>query len=188
MQAMLRPTRRDLVVLLGLSIVPGAATAAAAPQLTVDGLAPVRLGMTIAQAQRALGARLGHWIDSFSGFAAEKEAGDDCWIWRRRDGKDPNIYYMTEQGAIRRIDVDGQAKPIPTTTTVRGIRIGSSEGEVRRAYPDLQLEQHPLAEVTRWAVVERKGTAGVRIEMRDGAVTSMFAARGRTLDYPEGCS
>jgi hypothetical protein len=157
--------------------------------LTVDGLVPVRLGMKISAAERALGAKLGRLSRSSDGFSNESEAGEVCWLWRRHDGRNPGITYMTERGSIVRIDADGHARTTERTTTARGIGAGSSAAEVQRAYgPDLQLEPHPIAAGTMWAVVEQSGNGGIRIEIRNGVVVAMFAARGNALDYPEGCS
>jgi hypothetical protein len=158
-------------------------------RLTVDGLAPVRLGMKISAAERALGAKLGRLSRSSDGFSNESEAGEVCWLWRRRDGRNPGITYMTEHGWIIRIDADGHARTTERTTTGRGIGPGSSDDEVQKAYGDgLELEPHPIAAGTMWAVVERSGNGGIRIEIRNGVVVAMFAARGDALDYPEGCS
>lgn len=160
-----------------------------APQLTTKGLAPVHLGMTIVAAERALQARLARLSRSSHGFATESESSESCWLWRRRDGQNASITYMTEHGRIVRIDVsaaNGAAAPI---ATVRGIAVGSALASVEAAYgADLHLEPHPLEDKTQWAVVERDGPAGVRIEVRGGAVSAMFAAEGDALDYPEGCS
>jgi hypothetical protein len=186
--------RPFLCCLAAISLVPLASLAATVERkvvsrLTVDGLAPVRLGMKISAAERALGAKLGRLSRSSDGFSNESEAGEVCWLWRRRDGCNPGITYMSERGSIVRIDTDGQVRITERTTTVRGIGPGSSETEVQKAYgPDLQLEPHPIAAGTMWAVVERSRSGGIRIEIRNGIVVAMFAARGDALDYPEGCS
>ena len=160
-----------------------------APQLTTHGLAPVQLGMSIAIAERALHAKLGRLSRSSHGFATEPEASESCWLWRRRDGQSSNISYMTEHGRIVRIDVSVSTTAAASTLTTRGIGIGSALGDVETAYgADLQLEPHPLEEGTQWAVVGRDGVAGIRIEVRDGAVSAMFTAEGAALDYSEGCS
>jgi hypothetical protein len=180
--------------LAAISLVPLVSPAAAVERkvvsrLTADGLAPVRLGMKISAAERALGARLGRLSRSSDGFSKENEASEACWLWRRRDGRNPGIVYMTERGSIVRIDTDGQMRNAERTMTGRGIGPGSPETVVQKAYgPDLQLEPHPIAAGTTWAVIERGGSGGIRIEIRQGVVVAMFAARGDALDYPEGCS
>jgi hypothetical protein len=180
--------------LAAASIVPLVSPAAAVERkvvsrLTVDGLAPVRLGMKISAAERALGARLGRLSRSSDGFSKENEASEACWLWRRRDGRNPGIVYMTERGSIVRIDTDGQVRNAERTMTGRGIGPGSFETEVQKAYGDgLQFEPHQIAAGTTWAVIERSRNGGIRIEIRNGVVVAMFTARGDALDYPEGCS
>ena len=178
------------VLLACLAALCCAPASAIAETLTNQGLAPVRLGMTIVAAESALHATLGRLSRSAHGFSSEPEAGESCWLWRRRDGQRTDIIYMTERGRIVRIDI---AAASGTTTapviTARGIGVGSPLGDVARIYgASLHLEPHPLEEGTRWAVVERTGTAGIRIEIRDGAVSAMFVATGAALDYSEGCS
>jgi hypothetical protein len=145
--------------------------------------------MSIAAAERALHAKLGRLSRSSHGFASEPESSESCWLWRRRDEQSSNITYMTERGRIVRIDVAASAIPAASTLTRRDIGIGSALGDVAKAYgADLRLEPHPLEEGTQWAVVERDGMAGVRVEVRSGAVSAMFTAEGAALDYSEGCS
>jgi hypothetical protein len=165
-------------------------TTAPVPQVTTQGLAPVRLGMTIAAAERALHARLGRLSRSSQGFSNEPESSESCWLWRRRDGRNSNIAYMSEQGRIVRIDISATTTGKRTAvTTARGVGVGSALGDVEKAYAaDLHLKPHLLEEGTQWAVVERAGTGSIRIEIRSGAVSAMFAARGAALDYSEGCS
>lgn len=167
---------------------PYAREAGVKPVLTADGLDPVRLGTTVADAERVLRAKLARLSRAAKGFATEPEASESCWVWRRRDGRDPGITYMTERGSIVRIDVAGEAGG-GSPMTARGIGIGSTEADVARAYgPDLQVEPHPIAQGTTWAVIRRHGRNGIRVEIRDGKVVAMFAARGGALNYPEGCS
>ena len=181
------PLRLIPVLLVWLVALCSVTAAARAATLTTKGLAPVRLGATIAGAERALHARLGRLSRSSHGFSTEPEATEICWLWQRRDGRDAHITYMTERGRIVRIDVTASSgTAIPTT---RGIAVGSRLDAVEKAYgADLHLEPHPLDEPTRWAVVERDGAAAIRIEVTDGAVSAMFAATGPALDYSEGCS
>jgi hypothetical protein len=165
-------------------------TTAIAETLTTQGLAPVRLGMTIAIAERALHAKLGRLSRSSHGFSTEPESVEICWLWRRRDGQRPDIVYMAERGRIVRIDITAaDGAKATSVTTARGIGVGSPLGDVEKAYgADLHLEPHPLDEPIQWGVVERAGTAGIRIEVNEGIVSAMFAAIGPPLDYSEGCS
>jgi hypothetical protein len=165
------------------------APTARAPRLTTDGLAPVSLGMSIATAEHLLGARLSRLSRSSSGFAREPESSETCWLWRRRDRRTPGVTYMTEHGVIVRIDITAAGDPRTLPLTPRGVGLTSRQHDVEAAYgPDLHLERHPLEEGTSTTIVERNGASAVRLDIRDGVVIAMFAARGDALYYSEGCS
>ena len=109
-------TRRMLfsVLVACLGALYCAPTTAIAETLTAQGLAPVRLGMTIAAAERALHAKLGRLSRSSHGFSTEPQSVEICWFWQRRDGQRPDIAYMAERGRIVRIDIvaaDGTKPP-----------------------------------------------------------------------------
>ena len=177
------------VLLTCLAALCGAPASANAETLTTQGLAPARLGMTIAAAQRALHAKLGRLSRSSHGFSTEPESVEICWLWQRRDGQRPDIVYMAEHRRIVRIDIAAaNGAKATSVTTARGIGVGSPLGDERAYGASLHLEPHPLDEPTRWGVVERAGTAGIRIEVTDGVVSAMFVATGGALDYSEGCS
>jgi len=182
---------RSLVAVLGLWAASAAvpASAQSASVLTPDGLEPVRIGMTIAAAEKKLKAKLGR-IGAENGFSKEREATGNCWLWRRRDNIDPGISYMTEKGVIVRIDIwVPLSGAVATVKTRAGIGIGSPEAELRKKYGDgLKLEPQPSNPGVQWGVAERAGQAGLRIEVHDGKVTGMLAGRGPALDYPEACS
>jgi len=183
---------RISVVVFGLWAVSATAAALAqsASVLTPDGLEPVRIGITIPAAQKKLKATLGRIATEAEGFSKEREASRPCWLWRRRDGIDPGIIYMTEKNVIIRIDIFvPPSRVVPAVKTRAGIGIGSPEVELKTRYGDgLKLEPQPSNPGTKWGVAERAGKAGLRVEVADGKVTSIFAGRGPALDYPEACS
>lgn len=158
--------------------------------LTVEGLGSVHLGMTIAQAEAKLGAKLGRMSLASDGFADESEPSEPCEQWRRRDGGDAGIAYMVEHGVITRIEAyRPKGAPVPAVRIATGVGIGTRRADLDELYGnELRLDGHPLSESAQWAIVERAGDAGIRIVVTEGAVTSLFTARGPALDYPEGCS
>ncbi|MDW6024263.1 hypothetical protein SAZ10_21160 [Mesorhizobium sp. BAC0120] len=163
--------------LLGLS----GEFAAAEGILQADRLGPVRLGMSVAEAEEALGATLA---------PVTGDRQEACWFAGRADGADPGIAYMVVADRITRIDVlKPQDGPTPSVTTAAGIGIGATLAEVRRRYgPALPLVPHPIGALSQWALVEPSDQGGIRLHIADGKVIEFWAGREPYLDYPEGCS
>ncbi len=186
------PMLNRLLVVLGLWIASAIAPASAqsTSSLTPKGLDPVEIGMTIEAAQKKLKAKLGRISTMEEGFSKERESKRPCWLWRRLDGVDSGINYMTEKHVIIRIDIFTPGSgAVPAVKTRAGIGIGSPEGELKKKYGDgLVMELQPSNPGVTWGVAERAGQNGLRVEVHDGKVSGLLAARGRALDYPEACS
>src|SRR5215468_7870008 len=93
-----------------------AADAAGTARLTQDGFGPVRWGMTVAEAGKALGGAL----------TVDGEPGDCHWVVSKSL---PGVVFMVEDGRITRADVDD-----PRWATDRGLHLGDSEEQARRIY------------------------------------------------------
>lgn len=176
------------VAILAASTNPAIAVEAKQPVLGIDGLGLIKLGSTIPAVERKLRAKLGPLSRNSQGFARTAEAREGCWLWRRRDGKDKGLNYMIEGGKLVRIDLDESVGPSGRIVTARGIGIGSTEAEVKAAYGDALFEPQPSNEPRQWAVIERKGKDGIRVETDRGRVVAMLLGRGAALDYSEACS
>jgi hypothetical protein len=161
-------------------VVIGFTASALAATLTPEGLAKVRFGMTVRQAQKALGAKL---------VGEGASSSEPCWYARRSDSADPGVFYMVEKGRITRIDVE-QPTPgeVAKVTTARGIGLGASLEEVKRAYGALKPETADSNPGTTIFHVEAGKGRGTVIEIRDGKVTSFHSGLEPALDYSEGCS
>lgn len=132
--------RNSVVKTLALLLCFCSASASAADQiLTINGLGPVKIGMTQRQAERVLGARLK------SPFPSERS--NICWNAIRADRVDPWIYYVILNGRVASIHVDrsGLGGPVVAhqIVTDRGIRIGDTDTKVKEAYgPDVNVRVH----------------------------------------------
>lgn len=109
-----------------------------ASRLRLDGIGPVRVGMTLAEASAVTG--LAFAVDPRSSPQPER-----CGI-ATPQGAPPGLSFMVENGTtIVRIDVrsaDGSPPPIAATT---GVHVGSTEAEVLAAYPvGLVVRPHPV--------------------------------------------
>jgi hypothetical protein len=158
-----------------------ASAAAAAPQpawhLTPEGFGPVRIGMSRAQVEKALHVTL-------EGEPLEDERS--C-IEMAPKGPDQGLWFMFEEYKLSRISIGAPSK----LTTPRGIGLGASADQVRRAYPrGLKAERHyyeglPSQYLTYWTV---PGKRGVRFETDNKRRVQTIHAGTDAIQYVEGCA
>jgi hypothetical protein len=159
--------------------------------LTPDGLGPVRIGMSKAQAARALGTRLsvGMPADADNGMCEEAAA----------DGYG-GLYLMFETGRLTRLLISKAPADTPTANervdltraaSAQGVRLGMREAEVRRRFGGAihaavrPYEREPAHELT-W--IDRRSGRGFVFETdAEGRVEEMRAGRARAIAYAEGC-
>ncbi len=161
--------------------------------LTFNGLGSVRIGMTVSEAEAALGAKLTP-MDPSNGIDSEA-----CWETSRADNVDPGISYMVNQGNIVRIDVffprlpNGNSGDAPSVATENGIRLTSSVEDVKKAYgADLIIDFHSqgdpgnydLLYMTVFDADKRYGHFFVTWEK---GLTSMGTSAAKRIMYQEGC-
>ena len=150
--------------------------------LTPEGLGAVRIGMTVAQAEKALGVK----------FIARQEEFFEpgCWYTHPAGEQVSRAYYMVAGVVIVRIDVRGDAKA-PSLHDAKGLGIGAEEKAVITAYGGhLENTPHPyLNETGRYLrIPEKDGKTALLFETDEGKVTSFRAGRIPFVDYIEGCS
>jgi hypothetical protein len=164
---------------------PSAAPAApAAPQgpanlansaLRADGIGPLRVGMTVAEADRALGG-----LDRATGLA-------QCDYVHPKNGP-AHVAFMVEEGRISRVDVEDSA----SVTTSAGVRPGESEARVREAYPNARVHPHKYDDRGHYFVVIPGAPADtlhrIVFETNGTVVTSMRGGLYPAVEYVEGCS
>jgi hypothetical protein len=151
-----------------------------ASAVTPTGMGPIRFGMTVQQAERAGGVRLVGLGDHLGNCSYVVPRG-----WKLRVGNtvvDP-VAFMVISGRIFRVDV--QAGSTPTSA---GIRIGSTEPQIRQAYPGRVAVSHNLYGTRQLTVVPAE--AGYRIVFAsDGRKVMYFrAGRLREVNAQEGCA
>jgi hypothetical protein len=180
---------RTVALVLCLASVP----ANAADQiLTPRGLGSVKIGMTVAQAEKALGAKLKP-LDKTDGVSVES-----CWETHRTDNPDPAVSYMVWYGKIVRIAIDRYDKEenwetVPPFATDKGIRIGSADAHVREAYgKSLSVRPHPEANdenddtmVVMTVLTNRR--SGIAFETGSKKVSTFRAGLAKAIRMTEGC-
>ncbi len=154
------------------------AAAAAQPAwvLGVDGLGPVKIGMTRAQVAKVLKARL---------HGAAIESDDICV--EKDTNEYPGVHFMFEDKRLTRISV-GQPSRIKTA---RGIGAKASAAQIKRAYgPRLKAEknryhQAPAQLLIYWTV---PGTRGISFETGTDRRAYAIHAGHESITYAEGCA
>lgn len=135
-------------------------------RLRVDGIGPVRVGMTLAEARAAAGVPL------------ELVSTEYCQTLRPA-GSNPFVALISTSGG--KIDV---IEAGPSTATVSGIRVGTTEQEVVAAYGNRAQVVNPDEPLHR--IVYRAADPSLRayalvFEIGDGRVSSMRAGTEAVL-------
>jgi len=172
--------RRTRLLLLLLGCLLGEASSAEAPKwpLTPAGWGPAHIGMTRAQVSAALHVQLeGDAFDN-EGSCIDLVGADDAL---------PGLFFMFEEGKLTRISATEPSAVI----TPRGLHIGSTAEEVRKAYgtglveEPHKYEEPPAEYLTFWLKPKR---SGVRFETdMQGKVEAIHAGTS-SIQYVEGCA
>ena len=98
-------------------------------QVSIRGIEPIMVGMTVAEAMRASGQKL---INQ-----GESGGGPSCRYYKIKEVK--GIAFMVTNGRIARVDVTDNSK----ITTLSGAKIGDSESKIKSLYPNqIKVEAH----------------------------------------------
>src|SRR5215207_10108978 len=148
----------------------------AAWRVTEHGLGPVRAGMSVEEAARALGGALA---------APASAAGCGYAEWR---GGPPGVRVMTEGGRVARVEVVGGA-----VATDAGARIGDSAARVRELYAGrVAATPHKYVAGAEYLTVTPASPADSAFRIvfetdSTGRVTRYRAGRRPYVEYVEGC-
>jgi hypothetical protein len=149
--------------------------------LTGRGLGAVRFGMTEKQIERSLGAALAVYPDSYLSY-------DDCETAQRKDGRDPDLWFMLEKQKLTRIDIYAprHGHPASKIRSTMGIGLGTTEETVKLAFGK-SLDVEPHADFDLLKVLEPAKQAGLIFETVDGKVDSFRSGLEPSIEYSEGC-
>ena len=153
-------------------------------RLSLDGVGPVRVGMTLKEASAAAGVPI-RLLDTPSDPGCRYAAPD------RASGTGDELGFMVVDGRIVRVDV-GIMGP-DRIRTVSGVGKGSTEAEVQATYPGrIRVQPHPYTPNGRYLVYV-PGDAGLRhlsmiFETVDGEVRSYRSGFAEQVSWKEGGS
>ena len=154
-------------------VAAGATAADEAWVVRPDGVGSVRIGMTLAQLNKALDENL-------QAPAAKSQA--DCFYVST--SKPVKLLFMMLEGRVARIDVRE-----PGIKTASGIQVGDSEAHARKVYgARLKVEPQKYVEHGHYLTAKTSdGRRGIRFEAVGGKITSYYAGRDQAIQLVEGC-
>lgn len=181
-------------VLVGVACLIGVATLAAAqmpafkpltPQskMAVNGIGPVRIGMTLA---KAIDATQVSWKVEYAVSDGDCRYAHPENAPKGTDGY-PTLSFMVVDGVVVRAEVGRRG-----IVTVSGVQVGDTEARVKTAYPGkIKVEEHPYDEKGHYLIytpTDRKDAKFRIIFETDGkVVTSYRAGRVPEVGWIEGC-
>ena len=100
-------------------------------KLAINGIGPIRVGMTVDEASQSAGIRL---IRIGSGGLDEYQCS-----YVQPQGEPKGISFMVTKGRIARVDISSKR-----ITTIKGARIGDNENRILSLYPgQIKAKPHP---------------------------------------------
>jgi len=150
----------------------------------MQGLGQVRLGMTLREASRAVGAKLA--------ISPDYDYPRECSYAFRVDGRENNIAYMFHRDRIVRIDIDHpqEGKHWSDVRTEAGVGLNSSAEAVRKAYGEkIVIKPHPYGdENDHYFLIDNKShKVSFLFEIESGKVSTFRVGTHPAVDYIEGC-
>ena len=162
-----------------------------ASAVSLRGIGPVLVGMTVSQASKAAAVAL--VADGLP------DPDSECGFVHPKGGRPKGLSFMVtgasdEEGEagqtdrIARVDVDSTV-----FKTRSGMGVGNTEAEVKAAYPDrIKVEPHKYVDEGHYLVYQPQDAADARFGLvfeTDGTkVTSFRAGRQPEVGWVEGCS
>jgi hypothetical protein len=153
----------------------------AGSRLSLDGLGPVDIGMTLEQASAAAGTPIRIRPD-------DPYDGDCHYAYAAGV---PEVAFMVINGRIARVDVGDRSGR--RVTTVSGIGVGDAEEAVKRTYPGrIRVEGHPYRPTGHYLVYVPADPALAHLSMifetDEQVVTTFRAGMKGAVAQIEGCS
>lgn len=172
------------LVLIWATAVNGEAKLTERSKLALDGIGPIRVGMTVDEASRSAGIRL------IKARSAGLEDYQCSYVQPQRQPK--GISFMVTKGHIARVDIDSER-----FTTLKGAKIGNTENQILSLYPDrIKVTPHPYVsrppQNGKYLTFVPKDAADKNyrliFETSENRVTRFRSGKLPEVEYIEGCS
>lgn len=152
-------------------------------QVQLDGVGPVKVGMTLPEASEAAGVEIVGQADSSPG-----GLDSGCYFAAPEEGP-PGLSFMVVDDLIARVDIAA-----PGVNTLSGVGVGSTSDEVLATYgvERIAVEPHPFRAPDAGQYLRYVTTAESELSLifeTDGAaVTSYRAGDAQAVAATEGCA
>jgi hypothetical protein len=173
-----------LIVVIGLFVAgfivimpaSGQSQLTATSKVAINGIGPIRVGMTIQQAQASARIRL----------LSQGDKLGNCWYVKPQGGP-RDISFMVIDGQIARVDIYANSR----ITTISGAKIGDSENRIKSLYA-VRITPHEYIQGGHYLTFVPNDTSDRRYRMvfeTDGKRVKMIrAGRLPEVEYVEGCA
>lgn len=167
--------------------VPDTTTSTPAPdtlgpedRVGLDGIGPVRVGMSLEQASAAAGQPVAEVPGSGVG------TGPAACFFAAPGNGEPQVAFMVVDGVIGRVDVDGGSSVL----TISGIGVGATEADVLATYGDrILVEPHPYDVAGRYLRYVPDDPSRSLIFETDGAMVLRYrSGLAEPVSFIEGCA
>lgn len=166
-------------------------------KISVNGMEPIQIGMTVTEASKAAGVEL-------IGYGSGKpEPGSTCRYVRSKDGP-PELDFMLAGDRIVRVDVRRQffkevdGRPVEVDigdksriTTQEGAKVGDTEARIKALYPNVEVTGHKYVPKGHYLIVTSKDPklANYRLifETDGDRVTYIRSGRLPEVNWVERC-
>jgi hypothetical protein len=178
---------KPLIVLVGLFVAVflvvmparGQSQLMATSKVAINGIGPIRVGMTIQEAEASARTRL---------ISDERSELETCWYVKPQGGP-KEISFMVINGEIARVDIYGSNR----ITTVRGAKIGDSEDRIKSLYPrQIQVSPHEYVQGGHYLTFVPRDASDRQYRLvfeTDGRRVKLIrAGRLPEVEYVEGCA
>ena len=148
-------------------------------KVSIRGIAPIMVGMTVSEAMRASGQKL---INQ-----GEGGGGPSCRYYKIKELK--GIAFMVTNGRIARVDVTDNSK----ITTLSGAKIGDSESKIKSLYPNqIKVEAHEYDPQGHYLIIVPKDSQDknyrIIFETDGKKVTRWRSGKLPEVQFIEGCA
>ena len=149
---------------------PGAGPSTASNVLSAGGIGAIRFGMTLAEAEQAVGGK-----------AALPTPFDPACSMVRFPAL-PKLRFMVEDGTVTRADAD------PGVDNAVGAAVGDTLAQVRDRHPEVQVGPHKYDENGHYLTFpSADGRAAIVLEESGGRITRIRAGLQPAVAYVEAC-